>query len=320
MVQSVVHGRASRGALSMAPVPSPSPEPEPEPRSLPQATDERHRRAREGKAAAAARTLCVSLREALRWQRAELASVRQQAGGPAPQHCSAALHRRTAAPPHRRTAAPPRRRAAAPLRRHRALVPPSYRPLTPRMHTAGRRPRRGGAHGHGGCAARVRGGGGARMAGRRAPRGGAGDTAARDGAGRPARPPALRPPALPPSRPPALAFTQPARSPRTLPPWRPPPPSCPRGGVRVLAPSVHPFHRHLPVLLTRLVVFLCAGAPREAGQNARWAAVCSRSERRRRGGRSPSSPWWRAARGADGEHTVRGSRAHSDDCDEPAPA
>ena len=57
--------------------------PEPEPRSLPQATDERHRRAREGKAAAAARTLCVSLREALRWQRAELASVRQQAGGSA---------------------------------------------------------------------------------------------------------------------------------------------------------------------------------------------------------------------------------------------
>ena len=44
--------------------PEPEPEPEPEPRSLPQATDERHRRAREGKAAAAARTLCVSLREA----------------------------------------------------------------------------------------------------------------------------------------------------------------------------------------------------------------------------------------------------------------
>ena len=41
-------------------------------------TDGRQRRAREDKAAAAARTLCVSLREALRRQRAELASVRQQ--------------------------------------------------------------------------------------------------------------------------------------------------------------------------------------------------------------------------------------------------
>ena len=210
----------------------------------------------------------------------------RRCGGSVPSWRLCGSRRAASAPLHRCTAAPLHLCTSASLPGPCPTSSQPHRPLSPNTNTAGRRPRRGGAHRHGACAARVRGGGGTRRTERCAARGGASDTETGDCAGLPAHPP-THPPTHPRIRPSSPHI----RPLRILPSTHPA--SIPHPAI---VPWVHPS---TTCLLTYLG--LRAGAPREAGQNARRAAVRSRRGRRRR--RGGSSPWRRAARCGDGEHS-----------------
>ena len=202
---------------------------------------------------------------------------------------SAPLHRCTSAPLHLCTSAPLHRCTSAPRRRYRALVLPGLSPSAPtrtrQVVGLAEEARTGMAHVPRECAA-------------------AAALAGRNDAWREAEqailkrviaqvcPPTLRP--VPPTHPRIRPSSPHIRPLRILPSTHP---------ASIPHPAILPWvHSSTTCLLTYLG--LCAGAAREAGQNARRAAVRrSRSRGRRRRRRGGSSSWRRAARCGDGKHS-----------------